>query len=197
MSKNWSYKITDKNHPHYGKTLWSGRYCAVTGILWWSKYYNTSFPLSKDLLDEIYILVERRGTGAADYQGKWCMPCGFLECDETGEQGLSREFYEETGILVEYSAWELFNVQTNPAKCNNGNVTIRYAMNILEDDTTIDSADKLPKPNYKNINGEANEVAEVKWIKLSEIDNYDWCFNHDELLKEFFQKVFDYINGNN
>lgn len=191
MSKNWSYKITDENHPHFGKTLWSGRYCAVTGILFWMKN-----PLKycwendgTELRDEVYVLIEKRGIGAADFKGKWCMPCGFLECDETGEQGLSREFYEETGIKVDYRNWNLFNIQTNPEKCNNGNVTIRYSMNIRYNQE-VNSVDELPKPNYKNINGEVNEVAEVKWIKLSEIDNYEWCFNHDELIKEFFQNIF-------
>ena len=33
FEKNWSYKITDPNHPKCGETLWSGRYCAVTGIV--------------------------------------------------------------------------------------------------------------------------------------------------------------------
>jgi len=30
---NWSYKITDPNHPKCGTTLWSGRYTAVCGIV--------------------------------------------------------------------------------------------------------------------------------------------------------------------
>lgn len=196
MSKNWSYKIQDENHPHYGKTLWSGRYCAVTGVLFWVKnpinFYSWLFDYTNEVLDEVYVLIEKRGTGAADFRGKWCMPCGFLECDESGEEGISREFYEETGIKVSSKNWTLFNVQTNPEKCNNGNVTIRYSMDI-RNEYDINDAKDLPKPNYKNINGEANEVADVKWIKLSEIDNYEWCFNHDELLKELFSNIFDNI----
>ena len=31
MEKNWSYKIIDG--PHAGKTLWSGRYCAVAAFV--------------------------------------------------------------------------------------------------------------------------------------------------------------------
>lgn len=179
IEKNWSYKITDTNHPKCGKTLWSGRYCAVTGIVCYI-----------DENDVNWFLITKRGSGAADYQGKWCMPCGFLEANETGEQGTIREVKEETGISIPKAY--LFSVETDPKYCNNGNVTLRYA-SIL---------DEMPVPNYVNINGEENEVENVKWISEDEIENYDFCFNHKDLIYlylyhctgNYFEKIKHRLN---
>ena len=158
--KNWSYTI--KEGEHAGKTLWSGRYCAVTGIV----IYNNE-----------YILATKRGKGTPDYQGYWCMPCGFLEADESGPQGVVREIFEETGIKYNPKGFELYGVQTEPELCNNGNVTLRYTL----------IAEEMTEPNYVNINGEADEVEEVKWIPAAEIDNYKWAFGHGDLMKEILK----------
>lgn len=184
MEKNWSYTITDKNHPKCGKTLWSGRYCAVTGIVW---YFNP-----KD--DKNYFLISKRGTGAADFQGKWCLPCGFLEANETGEEGVEREIFEETGVKIETKPI-FFSVETNPKYCNNGNVTLRY----------ICPMSSMVTPKYSNINGEENEVADLKWISQDEIDNYDFCFNHADILylflyqylleNKYIAKIFHRLNN--
>ena len=162
--KNWSYTI--KEGEHAGKILWSGRYCAVTGIV----IYNN---LDTDI---DYILATKRGKGTPDYQGYWCMPCGFLEADESGKQGVVREIFEETGIKYDPEKFWLWDVQTEPELCNNGNVTLRYY-------TVVD---EMTTPNYVNINGEADEVEEVKWIPITEIDNYKWAFGHDDLIRKMF-----------
>ena len=165
LTKNWSYTI--KEGEHAGKTLWSGRYCAVVGIV---IYYDLDTDIT-------YILATKRGKGTPDYKGYWCMPCGFLEADESGEQGVAREVFEETGIKYKPELFYLYGVQTEPELCNNGNVTLRY-YNIV---------DEITKPNYVNINGEVDEVEEVKWIPVTEIDNYIWAFGHDDLIKNMFE----------
>jgi hypothetical protein len=33
--------------------------------------------------------------------------------------------------------------------------------------------------------GEIDEVTEVKWIPVSQIDRYPWAFNHKEVIKEY------------
>ena len=161
---NWSYKITDLDHPKCGTTLWSGRYCAVCGIVLVNCKQDT------------FVLANLRGSGTPDYQGYWNLPCGFLEDNETGAEGVCREIFEECGLTLAPSCFSLFDVETDPLTCNNGNVTIRYIAlrTILE----------LPKLKYENINGEENEVESVKWINIKEIDNYKWAFNHDILIKK-------------
>ena len=84
--KNWSYTI--KEGEHKGVTLWSGRYCAVA-----------AFVFCK-LKGEWCILANQRGKGTPDYQGYWNCVCGYLEADESAEQGCAREVYEETGVKI-------------------------------------------------------------------------------------------------
>lgn len=45
------------------------------------------------------VLLARRRT--AFRYGLWCLPCGFVEGDETIEQAAAREALEETGLEVE------------------------------------------------------------------------------------------------
>lgn len=45
------------------------------------------------------VLWIRRGTAPA--VGKWAMPGGYVECDETPQTAASRELREETGVVVE------------------------------------------------------------------------------------------------
>ena len=43
------------------------------------------------------LLIER---GGEPYKGCWAFPGGFLEMDETVEEGASRELQEETGLII-------------------------------------------------------------------------------------------------
>lgn len=167
--RNWSYTI--KEGEHEGKTLWSGRYCAVTGIVYCKVYFPKAY--NNDICD-IYILIEKRGEKTPDFQGKWCLPCGFLEGDEWGASGINREVYEETGIEPGAKNFKLFGVQTNPFKSNKGHVTLRYAAEV----------DYMYEPDFAFV--DPGEVADVRWININQISKYDWAFNHDELIKDFF-----------
>lgn len=71
---------------------------------------------------------------------------------------------------------ELFNVETDPRYCNDGNVTIRYS--------NIAFCTELPELKYTNINGEDGEVESVKWINVKDINNYKWAFNHKYVIIE-------------
>ena len=182
MEKNWSYKITDPNHPKCGTTLWSGRYCAVTGIV--MRYiYNPMFGKN-----DVYVLANLRGPGTPDYQGYWNMPCGFLERNESGEQGVAREIFEECGFEILPGEFDLYGVETDPVKSNNGNVTIRYI--------SIDEVSELPELKYTNINGEDGEVESVKWIHIDDVENYKWAFGHKDLINDAISMLlFDEFRG--
>ena len=170
FEKNWCYKITDPNHPKCGTTLWSGRYTAVTGIV-------IRHILNDNGVSDYYVLANLRGPGTPDDQGYWNLPCGFLESNETGEEGVCREMFEECGYEVLPRQMELYNVETDPRTCNNGNVTIRYY--------NIEACNKLPELEYTNINGEEGEVESVKWINIRDIKDYKWAFNHKKLITDF------------
>lgn len=171
MSKNWCYKITEGEHA--GETIWSGRYCAVT-----------AFVFCK-ILGMWHILANKRGKGTPDFQGYWNCPCGFLEADENAKSACSREVYEETGLEIDPSRFSFTEVETEPSKCNNGNVSLRYIAVLDQDRDNISvSMDKV-----LNGDGEQDEVEDIKWIPLKDVHEYKWAFSHEVELWRAFVNV--------
>lgn len=164
-----------KNHPlinpETGKEEWISRAIAVLGLV-----------LGIDKNGVKYVLAEQRGTGTPDpeYVGCWCLPCGYLDYYETCQEAIAREVYEETGIAIPYNYFELIYINDNPESDKRQNVTFRFKT-------------KLPGyiDDYELLNefSESNEVADIKWIDLREIDSYKWAFNHETIIKVITNKI--------
>lgn len=141
------------------KTYWVSRSIAVAIFV-----YN---PLKKA------VLAVKRGEGCPDNIGKWCCPCGYLDYNETVMQAAYRELHEETGTNADdVSELQLFKINDEPSD-EKQNVTFIYKCihyNIENNLTTEFS--------------EPNEIQEIKWIPIKDIDNYDWAFNHNLIIKE-------------
>ena len=148
------------------KTVFSGRFCAVAGFIY-------------AIVDGKYsILVNLRGEGTPDYQGCWNAVCGFLERYENSYEGIAREIREECGFEIDTDDLRIIHVETDPDECNNGNVTIRHRAFL----------GKII-PHYVNREGgEENEVDNIKWIPVDELDNYKWAFNHAKTTKLYAPK---------
>lgn len=154
------------------RTLYDGRYCAVSGVFF--AVVNGQYS----------VLAEKRGEGTPDFQGMWCCPCGFLEGDENAKEGIKRETYEETGIEIEYDKIKFVEAETEPAFCNNGNVTLRHT-GFLKKQKQID------RDCWKeDFGGEKGEVAAVAWIPISHVDRYEWAFGHAKIIKEYAARKF-------
>lgn len=131
---------------------------------------------------DAYVVLTKRGTGCPDEVGKWCLPCGYLDYDETLKEAASREMYEETGIRVHPDSLQLFNIDSNP-NSNKQNVTCYYYNEIPE---------KSVSYILENINTshcEPNEVEEVAVVSLKELYR-DWkeemfAFNHYNIIIDF------------
>lgn len=173
--KNWSYKINEGEHA--GKTLWSGRYTCIAAFVF----------LLKD--NEWFVLTNKRGPGTPDFQGLWNCVCGFLEADESAQQGCSREVFEETGVKISPEKFLPVFVQTEPANCNNANVTIRHIAVLFDQ---VD--DWRPKPHT---GGEEEEVDEVYWMPLGKVQGYEWAFGHNNTIAELFSKFLVPLMGSN
>jgi ADP-ribose pyrophosphatase YjhB (NUDIX family) len=150
---------------HEGKEYWISRsVCTVALIVGMNKHGDK------------FILTTKRGKNTPNYQGYWCLPCGYLDFNETDRECCSREVFEETGLIIPSDFWTRLIVHSNP---NNGdqNVSILFKYGLLN----------IEQYQYKltNENAEKGEVDEVKWINLNEINNYDWAFNHKELIKVY------------
>ena len=154
------------------RTLYDGRYCAVSGFFY--AVVNGQYS----------VLAEKRGEGTPDFQGCWCCPCGFLEGDENAKEGIIRETYEECGVEVDYDKIKFVEAETEPALCNNGNVTLRHT-GFLKKQRQID-----PDLMTEKRGGEKGEVSAVAWIPLSHVDRYKWAFRHGEVIKEYAANRF-------
>lgn len=144
------------------KTGWISRSVAVSG-----------FVFCKDQKGHWYILANQRGEGTPDYQGYWNSICGYLDYNENANEAIKREVFEETGLDIRSSSFIPYFVNSCP-KENRQNVTIRF-YNILEGDIT-------QWMNFSTKNSETNEVSSIRWIPISDINKYDWAFEHNELI---------------
>lgn len=153
---------------------------------WYSRSVATSpFVFCKNSEGKWCVLANKRGVGTPDYQGYWNVPCGYLEHNVSGEENCSKEVYEECGVDVSSDMFKFIGVETLPS-ANRQNVTLRYyaLMDGLVSDYSFDSE-----------NSEENEVSDIKWIPIDEVDNYQWAFNHNVRIKEIYEKVLE--NNNN
>lgn len=156
-----------------GEEIWVSRACAVTlcAVL---------------KLDEqgYFVLLEKRGPDMMDEPNKWCLPCGYIDWNETGRDACVREAWEEVGLNI--TPWLLHDAQpwyvnTDPQE-NRQNITLRYGFRKW--------ASSLPKLVPNNC-GEGLEVTDARWVSLNYIENFEMAFNHDKVIEEFIKsKVY-------
>ncbi|HUD19293.1 MAG TPA: NUDIX domain-containing protein [Patescibacteria group bacterium] len=116
------------------------------------------------------LLLEKR-TGDMLETGKWGLPSGFLERDETASEGALRELREETGW--EGKVINLFRINTNPnrPKEDRQNIAIEF----------------LIKPIRKI--GEADhESSRVEWIPIDKLLPLgEFAFDHGESIGHYLK----------
>lgn len=166
--KKWENKHFNFPFYHKGKEFWFSRSVAVT-----------MFTLCKNKSDEWCVLANKRGKGTPDFQGLWNIVCGYLDFNECGEEAARRETKEETDVDIPIDKIKFLGVNTSP-QANRQNVSLRYY-------TILDG--NINDYVLSNENSEEDEVSEIKWIKLTDVDKYDWAFNHDTLIKEMADKI--------
>ncbi len=164
-----------KNFPinYNGETYWISRAVGVVGYI---------FCLDDN---KLLILANKRGSGTPDFQGYWNCPCGYLDFDETTKEACSREIAEETNLYVNPNNLQLYNVEDDPS-ANKQNVTFRYWT----------FSETLYKSQTVYAKGaEQNEVEDVEWIPIEDIDNYQFAFNQRETIKQIVSLyLMDYVN---
>jgi 8-oxo-dGTP pyrophosphatase MutT (NUDIX family) len=156
---------------------------------WISRSVATAGVVITKHKGEYYILLGKRGKGAADFQGYWNLPCGYLDYDESGYECFVREVYEESGFFVpditkkniikDYTK-EPYFVQTD-VKSNRQNVTLYYGIVFK-----TKRKEKLPTLTLKYT--EKDEVEYTFWANINKIFmEYSFAFNHDEKIKNFLK----------
>lgn len=160
-----------KNFPFQkdGKTYWYSR--AIVCV-------STVFCKDNDM--NIYVLANQRGTATDKEVGKWNLPVGFLDFNETTAQCAAREIFEETGVRVAPKALRLHNINSKPDD-GSQDVGFRYYAQLPG------TIDQYPT-NTRNM--EKNEVVVAKWINIEQLDDYTWAWNHRDIISEIAKKVF-------
>lgn len=77
----------------------AGRLRPVCPRCGWVYYKNPTPAVSVLIIDKDRVLLGKRGPRSTE-EGKWCLPCGFMEFDEDFITAARREVKEETGVSV-------------------------------------------------------------------------------------------------
>lgn len=115
------------------------------------------------------LLLEKR-TGDLLESGKWSLPSGFLDRDETAAEGIVREVKEETGWDSEVIT--LFRINTNPDRPHEDrqNVSIEFLVKAIK------------KTGEKDA-----ESSKVEWIPIDKLNPLkDFAFDHGESIGLYF-----------
>ena len=116
----------------------------------------------------------------------WNCPCGYLSRNETTKECAVRECFEETGVKLPIESLIFIGYEDDPIKANRQNVTFRFAAKI-EDRITSDF-------KFSKEHNEGKEVGKIAWVKVKDIDNYEWAFNHKNRIVEIFNQVINEHN---
>ena len=152
-----NFPVTDKET---GREYWISRSIAVVIAVF-----------AKDkIANDDFVLVVQRGIGTPDpeYVGAFCMPCGYLDFDETCTQAAQRELVEETGLMFPISDFKLVSINDIPESDKRQNVTFRY---VVKSSLSIEELGHM----FTTKNSEKDEISvnknnNKKFIKL--IDFY-------------------------
>jgi ADP-ribose pyrophosphatase YjhB (NUDIX family) len=132
--------------------------------------YNSRHVVSNGVVvkDDKILLIRR---GIEPEIGKWALPGGYMDWDETIEQTVVREVKEETGIDAQIKF--MIGVYTNPQRKNdpNQNVSIIFSMSPLTHD---------PKP-------QESEIQEIQWGDIHSLPE-DMAFDHADMIKDYLRK---------
>ncbi|WP_204154400.1 NUDIX hydrolase [Leptolyngbya sp. CCY15150] len=174
-----SEPLVFKNRPNQpivveGKTYWISRSVTVVPVL--------LFAIERQL----YVPLGKRGIDMPNEQGKWGLPGGYLDFDETTSEAVIREVYEETGLNLPYlmahhrvvgDLEHPYLIESRPLYLQN--VSLRFPLMIFVDD--------LPPLAAKVGVG---EVEELRWVPVEEAIAQDLAFEHHLLIQHCLETYF-------
>jgi len=169
-SSRFRNRLNPRHELTDGRVIYESRSVAVTAlILTWDED-----------LRNFRALVGERGA-AVDLAGTWCLPCGYLDWDESLLDAVHREVFEETGLdltALEQTGDAL--IADHPVYLQGGpeahrqNVTARFLVELR----------RMVEPSVAN--AEPDEVTRLEWLEVTEqaIATRAWAFHHDDVLRE-------------
>ena len=157
---------------HDGKTLWYSRSVACSMYL---------FVYDRET-KQWYVLISKRGPGCPSNIGKWNVPGGYLDFDETLPEAARRECYEETGVL--YDGWIHFaSLSTN---------IYSKAQNVVCSFYGVMKVDDIMDINTSYEHCEKDEVIDINWCPVENFFKMNmtsaFAFGHEKMIREIFSK---------
>jgi 8-oxo-dGTP diphosphatase len=117
---------------------------------------------------ETFILLIQRGN--EPFKGKWALPGGFVDMDETLEEACIRELFEETGLKVasmkQFKAFDAINRDPR-----HRTISVVFSAQ-LEQKTKVAGGD---------------DAAFADWFPVSSLP--ELAFDHLQILTEFFAEI--------
>jgi 8-oxo-dGTP diphosphatase len=168
-----------------GKDYWMSRSVTVLGIL----FFVVGRPSTENLADNTYVPLGLRGVALPDEVGKWGLPGGYLDYDETVGGALLREVWEELGInlrelCVQYrfigSLEQPYYVFSEPIRRQN--VTLRFPALFF-----VEAFAQLPALLTKVTE---DEVAETRWFSLREALGMELAFGHQTIIQHCLEHYY-------
>lgn len=162
---------------HQGKEYWMSRSVTVLGIL----FFVVGQPTKENLIENTYVPLGLRGIALPDEVGKWGLPGGYLDYDETVGEALLREVWEELGINLlalrqQYpfkgSLEQPYYVFSDPIRRQN--VTLRFPAMFF-----VDDFEQLPALLPKVAE---DEVAQTDWVTVETALSMELAFGHETIV---------------
>lgn len=179
-----------------GRSIWVSRSCAVVAEVCMYSPEDNSW----------YVLLGKRGSGTPDFQGYWCLPCGYLDWNETLCQAMVREVWEECGLYLPHLSQNDQYINSNSPSVKQQENLEDQAWYIADKPTTekqnisfhfaiLFSWRSQPFPEITNAHCEPNEVSEVKWFKIEEAMIMELAFNHAHRLQCLVKEKADWFSS--
>ena len=158
---------------HEGKKLWYSRSLACSVII--LRY--------SDDCKNIEVLVTKRGVGVEYNRGKWNVPGGFIDFDENAKECAIRETWEETGVKLPPERVYFEYLDTDPHGARQTMAAIHYA---------IFAINETKDWKFSTAHSEPDEVEEIKWININDLDKYEWMNGQISNIKRVIE-YFSYL----
>lgn len=117
-----------------------------------------------------HVLVVKRSEAMSN-AGLWCLPCGFMDFNETPLLACMRELHEETGVEIRGS--DIRNADFDRPHSLNG-TALQFVFNLFD---------------FPQVKINTEECTEHKWVNVLELVNYEWAFGHDNLIERLASKL--------
>jgi len=147
------------------------------GLKWMSRSVAVTVAVIGNIGKKSYLLLTKRSE-AMEEPGRWCLPGGYLDYNETLQEAVDREVYEETGIILsDFKEDQVISINEiyidSTPKTIRQNVVIFYLRCYAFDE-------KLPEWSL------TSEVSEIEWVEMGtdEIFKRNLAFGQYEVLQK-------------